>query len=146
MLPRNIIAGWMIPEMNCAPKLALYSSSFLLRNRCSTSCCWPNTFTSACPVNASSICALRVPVCRHWATKRFFDRLVTKRMMNSDVGIVMAATVASRGEMTNIIVRTPISDSTDVSSWLSVCCRLCEMLSMSLVTRLSRSPRGCESM
>ena len=32
-----------------------------------------------------------------------------------------------------------------MSSWLSVCCRLCETLSMSLVTRLSSSPRGCLS-
>ena len=47
--------------------------------------------------------------------------------------------------MTNIITSTPINESTDVSSWLSVCCRLCEMLSMSLVTRLSRSPRGWPS-
>ena len=66
-------------------------------------------------------------------------------MINSDAGIVSAATSARIGEMMNIIVSTPISVSTDVSSWLSVCCRLWEMLSMSLVTRLSRSPRGWPS-
>ena len=37
---------------------------------------------------------------------------------------------------------TPTTVSSEVSSWLSVCCRLCAMLSMSLVTRLSSSPRG----
>ena len=131
--------------MNWAPKLAVYSSSFFFSNRSSTSCCWPNTLTSACPVNASSICAFKVPVWRHWATNRFFECDVTNRMIPSDVGMVMAATSASAGEITNIIVSTPISDSTDVSSWLSVCCRLCEMLSMSFVTLLSRSPRAWAS-
>ena len=33
-----------------------------------------------------------------------------------------------------------------VSIWLNVCWRLCATLSMSLVTRLSRSPRDCLSM
>jgi hypothetical protein len=32
-----------------------------------------------------------------------------------------------------------------LSSWLSDCCMLCATLSMSLVTRLSRSPRGWRS-
>ncbi len=45
-LPRNIIAGWMVPEMNCAPKLDWKSSSFSSSNRRCTSSCWPNTRTS----------------------------------------------------------------------------------------------------
>ena len=40
---------------------------------------------------------------------------------------------------------TPTTVSSEVSSWLSVCCSVCAMLSMSLVTRLSSSPRGCWS-
>ena len=67
------------------------------------------------------------------------------RMIPSDAGMVTAATSASTGEITNIIVNTPMSDSTEVRSWLSVCCRLCEMLSMSFVTLLSRSPRAWAS-
>jgi hypothetical protein len=59
---------------------------------------------------------------------------------------VVSATTASSGEMTNIMVATPTSSSTDVSIWLSVCWRLCATLSMSFVTRLSRSPRACLSM
>ena len=35
--------------------------------------------------------------------------------------------------------------SSDVSSWLIVCCSDCEMLSMSFVTRLSSSPRCIRS-
>ena len=73
-LPKNIIAGWIVPEMNCAPKLAVNSSSFFSLNRCSTSRCRPNTLTSECPVNASSTWALSEPVCAHCAMKRFFER------------------------------------------------------------------------
>ena len=74
-LLRNIIAGWIRPEMNWALKLASYSSSFLRRKRSSTSRWRPNAFTMACPVKASSTCALSVPVCRHCAMNRPRDRL-----------------------------------------------------------------------
>ena len=73
---------------------------------------------------------------------RFFDRFVMNRMVSSDAGMVTSAIDASSGEMRNIITTTPMRVSTEVSIWLSVCCRLCATLSMSLVTRLSRSPRG----
>ena len=59
-----------------------------------------------------------------------------------DTGTVTMATTASSGEIVNIITATPMSSSTDVSIWLSVCWRLWATLSRSLVTRLSRSPRG----
>ena len=59
----NIIAGMMMPEMNWAPKLAWNSSSFCSAKPSSTSRWRPNTLTSSCPVNASSICALSWPVC-----------------------------------------------------------------------------------
>ena len=97
-------------------------------------------------MNASSTWALSVPVWRHWAMNRVFERLGDRlASMNSDSGIVTSATSASSGEMMNIIMSTPTIVSTDVSSWLSVCCRLWATLSMSLVTRLSRSPRGWRS-
>ena len=35
--------------------------------------------------------------------------------------------------------------SSEVTSWLSVCCSVCAMLSVSLVARLSTSPRCCWS-
>ncbi len=56
-----------------------------------------------------------------------------------------SAITASSGEIENIIVSTPTTVSSEVSSWLSVCCSVCAMLSMSLVTRLSSSPRGWPS-
>ncbi len=61
----NIIDGMMMPEMNCAPKLALNSSSFFSPNAASTSRCRPNTLTSSWPVNASSIWPFSAPVCVH---------------------------------------------------------------------------------
>ena len=136
----------MHPAMNCAMNPASYSSSFLLRNVASTSRWRPNTLTNEWPVNASSICALSAPVCRHWATNRPCERLVIALIVKIDSGTVITAMHASSGEMMNIITVTPTIVRTDVSIWLSDCCRLWAMLSMSLVTRLSRSPRGSPSM
>ncbi len=59
--------------------------------------------------------------------------------------MVTSAISASTGETTNIITVTPMTVSTEVSTWLSVCCSDWEMLSMSLVTRLRSSPRLCLS-
>jgi len=56
-------------------------------------------------------------------------------------GTVTSAITASSGESSSIITITPMTVSSDVTTWLSDCCRLCEMLSTSLVTRLSSSPR-----
>ena len=98
--------------------------------------------TSSCPVNASSMCAFSAPVFFHWATNCFCDRLAIRVVTTIDTGMVTSAISASSGEMTSISTTTPMTVSSEVSSWLRVCWRLCAMLSMSLVTRLSRSPRG----
>jgi len=58
---------------------------------------------------------------------------------------VTTATRASTGEIQNMMPSTPTSDMVDVSSWLRVCWRLWATLSMSLVTRLRRSPRAWPS-
>ena len=52
---------------------------------------------------------------------------------------------ASSGEIHTIIETIATTVSSEVSSWLRVCCRLWATLSMSLVTRLSSSPRGWPS-
>ncbi len=61
------------------------------------------------------------------------------------IGTVTSATRASVGEIENIIASTPTTVSREMSSWLIVCCSVWLMLSMSLVTRDSSSPRGCLS-
>ena len=106
----------MMPETNCAPKLAWYSSSFLSLNRCSTSFWRPNTFTIACPVKVSSICALSAPVCVHCAMKSFCDRLAIVAVIQNVSGIVTSATIASSHDVMNIITSTPTTVSSEVSS------------------------------
>ena len=88
---------------------------------------------------------LSSPVAFHCAMNSFCDRFPITPVTRIDIGMVTRATRASSGEMTNIITVTPITVSSDVSSWLRVCCRAWETLSMSLVTRLSSSPRVCRS-
>jgi len=96
-------------------------------------------------VKASSTWALSSPVCDHWATNRLLERVAMAWMVTNETGIVISATSASSGEMTIIMTSTPTTVSVEMSIWLRVCCRLWATLSMSLVTRLSRSPRGCPS-
>ena len=73
------------------------------------------------------------------------ERFITAPVTNIEIGTETSATSASSGEIQNIIASTAKTVSTEVSSWLIVCCRVWLTLSMSLVTRLSSSPRGCWS-
>ncbi len=137
--------GMIRPETNWAPKLARNSSSFSASKVASVSRRRPNTVASSWPVNASSIWAFSRPVRRHWSTNSPWERPMTARLTSSVSGTVTRATSARVGEMTSIIATTPTTVSSDVSSWLIVCCSVWLMLSMSLVTRLSSSPRGWAS-
>ena len=141
----NCIIGMISPLMNWARKAASYSLVLRLSNSASTSSRRPKTFTRSCPVNASSMCAFSSPVFAHWAMNCFCERLAICWVTTSDTGIDTSAITVSSGETRNIITRTPTTVSTEFSNWLRVCCRLCCTLSMSLVTRLSSSPRGCLS-
>ena len=96
-------------------------------------------------MNVSSIWALSWPVFRHCEMNFGRARAAMTRINQTETGTVVSATKASSGEIVNIAMATPMSSSTDVSIWLIVCCRLWAMLSMSFVTRLSRSPRDCLS-
>ena len=73
------------------------------------------------------------------------ERLAMARVSSAASGTVTRAIRASSGEMTNIITRTPTTVSTEIISWLIVCCSVCATLSMSLVTRDRISPRDFES-
>ena len=141
----KVIAGRMMPLTNCAPKLAVNSSSFFSRNRCSVSRWRPKTLTRACPEKFSSMSPFSSPVFFHWATNIFCERraitVVTRRVR----GTVTRATSARSGESRSIAMITPTTVSTEVISWLSDCERLVDTLSMSFVTRLSTSPRWVES-
>ena len=64
---------------------------------------------------------------------------------HSDNGTVTTAINVSSGEIVSIITSTANTVNTEVSSWLMVIDTEVWMLSMSLVTRLSSSPRCRES-
>ena len=53
----------------------------------------------------------------------------------------MTTTMVRIQLMVSIMTTTPTSVSTDVSSWVRVCCRVPLMLSRSFTARLSTSPR-----
>ena len=85
------------------------------------------------------------PVRRHWVMNLVWERFITVPATTTVRGIVTSAISARTHEIVSIIAKTNTTVSTDVRSWLIVCWRLCETLSMSLVTRLSNSPRGTRS-
>lgn len=64
-------------------------------------------------------------------------RVATKK----ESGTVTSATSASSHDTQNIIASTPMMVSREFTSWPIDCCRVCWMLSMSFVARLSTSPR-----
>ncbi len=92
-------------------------------------------------MNISSIWPLSLPVVAHCLTNCGCDRLPMIVVMTIDTGTVISAMSASTGEIQNMKTSTPRMVSTDVTSWLIVCCRVMAMLSVSLVARLSTSPR-----
>ena len=73
------------------------------------------------------------------------ERRAIARVTTSDSGTVTTVISASSGEMVSIITSTATTVSTAVSSWLIVIDSDVWMLSTSLVTRLSSSPRCRES-
>ncbi len=142
----NIIAGWIMPEMNWARKLACVQGLVVLGRRSRATSFWrPKTFTSEWPVYISSMCPLSRPVVAHCRTNCGCARLPIRVATNTEIGTVTSAMTASSGEMTIIMTSTPTMVRSDVRIWLSVCCNVCCRLSMSLVTRLSISPCGWRS-
>ena len=85
--------------------------------------------------------ALRRPILVHWATNRRWDRRAIARVASSDIGTVSTVIKTSSGEMETIIASTATTVRTAVTSWLIVMDSDDWTLSISLVTRLSSSPR-----
>ncbi len=90
----------------------------------------------------SSTCALSRPVIFHWATNCGWASLPTRVGTTTDTGTVTSAIRASSQEIQNIIASTPKMVSPETTICDTLCWRLWPRLSMSLVTRLSTSPRG----
>lgn len=81
------------------------------------------------------------PVATHCAANSRRERRVTVRTVSSDSGTASTVMPANSGEIDTIIASTATTVNTAVSSWLIVIDTETEMLSTSLVTRLSSSPR-----
>ena len=123
----------------------MWSSSFFAAKVRSTSACRPKTLTSWWPVKVSSMIPLSSPVAAHCRTKSFWLRLPIAAVTSTEIGMDTSATSARSQEIQNIIPRTAKTVSSELSSCERVCCSDIETLSMSLVTRLSSSPRGWPS-
>ena len=94
------------------------------RTSASTSRWRPNTLTSSWPVNASSMCALSAPVCFHCATNCFCERLAIRVVTSIESGIGdQRDQRQQRRDRRTSSPSTPTTVSSEVSSWLSVCCR-----------------------
>ena len=106
----------MMPEMNWAPNPALYNS-WLRRWNCASTSFWrPNTFTRAWPVKASSMWALSSPVDFQFCAKSFCERLPITETTSMAMGTDTSATSARMGEIQNIMISTPITMSSELSS------------------------------
>ena len=81
----------------------------------------------------------------HCAANCFCERLAMSMVTTTESGTTSSEIRASSQLMESIMMSTPMIVSATVMSCVRLCCSDCEMLSMSLVTRLSTSPRGWSS-
>ena len=81
----------------------------------------------------------------HCAANCFCERLAMSMVTTTDTGTTSNEMRASSQLMVSIMMRTPTMVSVDEMICVRLCCSDCEMLSMSLVMRLSTSPRGWSS-
>ena len=105
----------------------------------------PKTLTTLWPVNISSTCPLRSPVRSHCAANCFCERLAMSTVSSTESGTASSEMRASSQLIDSIMMSTPTIVSSAVMICVRLCCSDCEMLSMSLVTRLRTSPRGWSS-
>ncbi len=105
----------------------------------------PNTLTTLWPVNISSTWPLRSPVVSHCLANCFCERLAISTVITTEIGTTSTEISASSQLMVSIMMSTPMMVSAEVMICVRLCCSDCEMLSMSLVMRLSTSPRGWSS-
>ena len=92
------------------------------------------------------MCPLRVPVDAHWTTNWGCDRLAMMAVMTSDKGTARMEMSASNGLMVSIMIEHAHDGQERRDELRQALLERGAMLSMSLVTRLSRSPRvGCRT-
>ena len=141
----KVVAGMMMPDMNCALNELLLR--FSLSSPKSLIACWrrPKTFTSAAPVCISSTWPLSFPVQSHCAINCFWEAFAMRIDTNIESGIAMSETSASNGLIHTIIASTETTVNTEFRICDKPCCMDVEILSTSLVTLESKSPRDVPS-
>ncbi len=135
------MTGKMMPETNCAPKLALYRASLRSSNRSSMSASRPKTRTRSWPEKDSSIWPFSAPVFFHCAAKSFWLRTPMMPAATPESGRATRAIRASCQDTMNIMITMPMTVSSELISCAKACWSACWMLSTSLVTRDRTSPR-----
>ncbi len=110
------MAGWMVPEMNCARKLEANRLSLYSVNVAIDASAWPKAFTSECPVYISSMWPFSLPVVDHCRTNCGWARLPIRLTATTETGTVTSAISASSGEIQSIMPSTPAMVSREVTS------------------------------
>ena len=134
----KLIAGWMMPEMNCALKLAWNSSSFSSSNFSDgLLLAAEHLHDVAARVHLLDVAVERagaLPLRRELLLRALRDGMVT----TTESGTVSSEIAASSGLIQNIIASTPMTVSTAVM----ICVRLCCSVWRCCRCRWSRA-RGC---
>ncbi|BAS08869.1 hypothetical protein AHiyo4_22910 [Arthrobacter sp. Hiyo4] len=104
---------------------------------------YPKAIITSWPVTNSSTCAFNSPVSVHWRAKCAWDFRATITVIRVDKGTETSAIRARSGEIHSIMAKAPHSIRTDMISCVRTWLSACEILSMSLVTRLRTSPLDC---
>ena len=105
-----------------------------------------NSATASRPVKASSTTPDTFPVASHCSVKWGRALRAIRRVTAAATGRVTRATRESCTETVSIMAKTPATVMTELSAWERVCWSVWVMLSTSLVTRESMSPREPRSM
>ena len=101
----------------------------------------PKTRTRSWPEKDSSIWPLSSPVFFHWAAKSFWLRAPMMPAATPESGRATSAIRASCQDTMNIMITIPTTVRAEFTSCAKACWSACWMLSTSLVTRDSVSPR-----
>ena len=132
--------GGIRPERNCDFHADSRSMSLVASNSFTVASSRPNAFTTAWPENVSSTCPLILPSSVCCAKKYFWDRLTTKAISASDTGTMTSVISVMTQLMLNIMMTTPTTVVTEVSSCVMPWLKLCPSVSTSFVMRESTSP------
>ncbi len=138
--PTKVIIGVISPDKNCDLLSLTYSLSLTPPNLRRAPCLPLYALTTSKCAYVSSICPFISPSCSCLASKCFCDlaRIIDiAANPTSDAPIVVAASTALT---LNIITVTPINSTIAETKFAVLVLSVCDMVSTSLVTRLSTSP------